>query len=112
MTSPLGSQVYAVSRENAARCTLDRWAAPSRGGVRTTCGSNGYGNQETVVAENYVGAEHRINFKDTTVLEADHSGQAVLGIVFARSNVGIVGSNPTRGMDFCCVYFVFVLFCV
>jgi hypothetical protein len=28
--------------------------------------------------------------------------------VFARSNAGIVGSNPNRGMDVC-VYFVFVL---
>jgi hypothetical protein len=30
---------------------------------------------------------------------------------FARSNTGIVGSNPTRSMDVC-VYSVFVLFCV
>jgi hypothetical protein len=30
---------------------------------------------------------------------------------FARSNAGIVGSNPTEGMDVCivCVYSVFVL---
>jgi hypothetical protein len=28
--------------------------------------------------------------------------------VFARSNTGIVGSNPTRGVDIC-VYSVFVL---
>jgi hypothetical protein len=34
--------------------------------------------------------------------------------VFVRSNAGIVGSNPTQGMDVCivCVYSVFVLFCV
>jgi hypothetical protein len=34
--------------------------------------------------------------------------------VFARSNAGIVGSNPTQGMDVCivCVYYVFLLFCV
>jgi hypothetical protein len=34
--------------------------------------------------------------------------------VFARSNAGIVGSNPTQGMDICimCVYSVFVLSCV
>jgi hypothetical protein len=34
--------------------------------------------------------------------------------VLARSNTGIVGSNPTRGMDACfmCVYSVFVLFCM
>jgi hypothetical protein len=32
---------------------------------------------------------------------------------FARSNAGIVGSNPTQGMDVCvCVYSVFVMFCV
>jgi hypothetical protein len=31
----------------------------------------------------------------------------------ARSNTGIVGSNPTSGMDACvCVYYVFVLSCV
>jgi hypothetical protein len=33
-------------------------------------------------------------------------------IVFARANAGIVGSNPTQGMDVCvCVYSVFVLSC-
>jgi hypothetical protein len=33
--------------------------------------------------------------------------------VFARSNAGIMGSNPTQGMDACvCVYFVLVLSCV
>jgi hypothetical protein len=31
--------------------------------------------------------------------------------VFARSNIGIMGSNPTRGMDVC-VYSAFVLSCV
>jgi hypothetical protein len=31
--------------------------------------------------------------------------------VFARSNTGIVASNPTRGIDIC-VYSVFVLSCV
>jgi hypothetical protein len=33
--------------------------------------------------------------------------------VFARSNAGIIGSNPTQGMDVCmCDYSVFVLSCV
>jgi hypothetical protein len=33
--------------------------------------------------------------------------------VFTRSNTGIVGSNPTQGMDVCmCVYSVSVLSCV
>jgi hypothetical protein len=33
--------------------------------------------------------------------------------VFARSNIAIVGSNPTQGMDVCVyVYSVFVLSCV
>jgi hypothetical protein len=33
--------------------------------------------------------------------------------VFARPSTGIVGSNPTQGMDVCiCVYSVFVLSCV
>jgi hypothetical protein len=33
--------------------------------------------------------------------------------VFARSNAGIVGSNPTQGMDVCVyIYSVFVLSCV
>jgi hypothetical protein len=34
--------------------------------------------------------------------------------VFASSNTGIVGSDPTQGMDVCIVYLcsVFVLFCV
>jgi hypothetical protein len=32
-------------------------------------------------------------------------------ITVARSNAGIVGSNPTQGMDVSvCVYYVFVLF--
>jgi hypothetical protein len=36
------------------------------------------------------------------------------GTVFARSNAGIVGSNPIQDMDVCivCFYSVFVLFCV
>jgi hypothetical protein len=33
--------------------------------------------------------------------------------VFARSNAGIVGANPTQGMDVCvCVYSVCVVLCV
>jgi hypothetical protein len=33
--------------------------------------------------------------------------------VFARSNAGIVGSNPTQGMDVCVwVYCVYVVLCV
>jgi hypothetical protein len=33
--------------------------------------------------------------------------------VFARSNAGIVGSNPTRGMDVCVrLFFVCVFLCV
>jgi hypothetical protein len=33
--------------------------------------------------------------------------------VFARSDAGVVGSNPTQVIDDCvCVYSVFVLFCV
>jgi hypothetical protein len=33
--------------------------------------------------------------------------------VFARSNAGIVSSNPTRGMDVCvCAYSVFLFSCV
>jgi hypothetical protein len=40
---------------------------------------------------------------------ADHSGRTVS----ARSNIGIVGSNPTRGMHVCvCIYSVSVLSCV
>jgi hypothetical protein len=32
---------------------------------------------------------------------------------WTRSNTGIVGANPTQGMDVCaCFYSVFVLFCV
>jgi hypothetical protein len=33
--------------------------------------------------------------------------------VSARSNAGVVGSNPTQGMDICvCVYSVCVVLCV
>jgi hypothetical protein len=33
--------------------------------------------------------------------------------IFARSNAGIVGSNPTQGMDVCVyVYSMLMLFCV
>jgi hypothetical protein len=32
--------------------------------------------------------------------------------VFARSNTGAVGSNPTRDIESVCVYSVFMLFCV
>jgi hypothetical protein len=38
---------------------------------------------------------------------ADHSGRAV----FARTNAGIVGSNPTQVVD-ACVRLFFVLLCV
>jgi hypothetical protein len=33
-------------------------------------------------------------------------------VMFARLNPGIMGSNPVRGMEVCCVYSVFVLSCV
>jgi hypothetical protein len=40
------------------------------------------------------------------------TAQSKAWIVFARSNIGVVGSNPTRGMDVCmrlfCVYSVVV----
>jgi hypothetical protein len=40
---------------------------------------------------------------------ADHSGRAIFG----RSNTGIVGSNPTRGMNVCVRLFcVCVVLCV
>jgi hypothetical protein len=45
----------------------------------------------------------------------DHSGRAVLGMkaVFASSNTGIVGSNPSSGMDVCVRLFcVCALLCV
>jgi hypothetical protein len=32
--------------------------------------------------------------------------------VFARSNTGIVGSNPTWGMDICVHLFCYVVLCV
>jgi hypothetical protein len=38
---------------------------------------------------------------------ADHSGLAKAWTVFACSNTGIVGSNPTQGLDIC-----LRLFCV
>jgi hypothetical protein len=31
--------------------------------------------------------------------------------VFVRSNIGTMDLNPTRGMDVCVVYCMFVLFC-
>jgi hypothetical protein len=44
-----------------------------------------------------------IHFMYTYTMGADHSGSAVLSTktVFTRSNPGIVGSNPTQGMDVC-----------
>jgi hypothetical protein len=47
--------------------------------------------------------ERNAEFPNAKVAGADHSGRA-----------GIVGSNPTQGMDVCimCIYSVFVLFCV
>jgi hypothetical protein len=42
------------------------------------------------------------------ILCADHSDPAV----FARSNAGVVVSNPTRGRISVCVYSVFVLSCI
>jgi hypothetical protein len=49
------------------------------------------------------------------VASISHSGAArsKAWTVFSRSNAGIVGSNPTQGMDVClCVYSVSVLSCV
>jgi hypothetical protein len=44
---------------------------------------------------------------------ADHSGRAKTWTIFAGSKAGIVGSNPTQGLDVCVwVYYVFVLSCV
>jgi hypothetical protein len=41
------------------------------------------------------------------------AAQSKAWTVFAPSNGGIVGSNPTQSMDVCvCVYSVFVLSCV
>jgi hypothetical protein len=41
------------------------------------------------------------------------AGQSKTWTVFARSNIGRVGSNPTVGMDVCVPYFrVFVVLCV
>jgi hypothetical protein len=42
------------------------------------------------------------------------AAQSKAWTVFARSDAGIVGSNPTEGMDVCigCVYSVYVLVCV
>jgi hypothetical protein len=41
------------------------------------------------------------------------AAQSKAWIVFARSNAGIMGSNPTQGMDVCvCIYSVFVFSCV
>jgi hypothetical protein len=40
----------------------------------------------------------------SSVDAAGHSCRAVYGMtVFARSDAGIVGSNPTQGMDVWCV---------
>jgi hypothetical protein len=38
--------------------------------------------------------------------------QLLIWTVFARSNDGIVGWNPTQGMDFCLRLFCFLLSCV
>jgi hypothetical protein len=44
----------------------------------------------------------------TLCRSANHSGRAV----FARSNTGIVGSNPTRGRDVCLRLFCVCVLCV
>jgi hypothetical protein len=42
------------------------------------------------------------------ILVANHSGRLVKGINFLRpSTIGVVGSNPTRGMDICVRLFYF-----
>jgi hypothetical protein len=50
-----------------------------------------------------IASKHAMEFLSATFSGADHSGREV----FARSNAGIVGSNPTQGMN---VYVC--LFCV
>jgi hypothetical protein len=62
----------------------------------------------------------RLDFGDGSVLNFNDQinfpgAEAVLSkaqIVFARSNNGIVGSNPARGMDVCLRFSVFALSCV
>jgi hypothetical protein len=53
------------------------------------------------------------HLKDLWIILLGISLFKYFGPVFARSNAGIVGSNPTQGMDVCvCFYSVFMLFCV
>jgi hypothetical protein len=54
-----------------------------------------------------------VSLNDTT-LPITMAARSKARTAFARSNAGIVGSNPTQGMDVCivCVYYVFVLFSV
>jgi hypothetical protein len=44
-----------------------------------------------------------ISHEQVTIILGDYSGRTV----FAPSNIGVVGTNPTRGMDVC-----LCLFCV
>jgi hypothetical protein len=46
-------------------------------------------------------------------LHVGHSSRSAKGSVFAHSDTGIVGPNPTQGMDVCiCVYSMFVSSCM
>jgi hypothetical protein len=40
-----------------------------------------------------------VRFGVFTAVTAGHGSRAVACILFARSEAGIVGSNPTQGMD-------------
>jgi hypothetical protein len=56
-------------------------------------------------------AEWNLNYV-TGNLPVSIAARSKASTVFGRSNIGIAGSNPARGMDVCLCFSVFVLSCV
>jgi hypothetical protein len=67
----------------------------------------------TVLQHRRSALQYEIQFTDTAVELISMAARSKAWTVFARSNAGIVGSNPTLGVDVCMRLFcVYVILCV
>jgi hypothetical protein len=54
-----------------------------------------------------------LNVRNFIMRSFTAAAQSEAGTVFFRSNIGVVGSNPTRSMDVSvCLFCVFIILCV
>jgi hypothetical protein len=91
MSKRWGMCSYSDWRTNSIRCSHTKWQVS----YQYVLGRAQWAQwSRPEIAPGY--SKHRVN----QFVLADHSGRAVYAWnVFARSNTGIVGSNPTQGID-------------